>query len=60
MEIGIQELEGKILRVYPARVKFRGFPRASTQQGYDRLTQYMSENIKDLMNETQGEDGKNQ
>ena len=41
------------LRVYPARVKFRGFADKSTRNAYKKLTKWTSENIKDLVKESE-------
>ncbi len=40
-----------IIRVYPARVKFRGFDIKSTSEAYEKISVYMSENSKDLLKE---------
>ena len=42
---------GKILRVYPARVKFRGFDEKSTEKAYLRITEYMNNNSSVLLDE---------
>ncbi len=34
--------------MYPARVKFRGFDQKSTSEGYEKITKYLKENIKEL------------
>jgi len=43
---------GKLLDVYPAKVKFRGFDDKTEEDGYLRLTNYMSKNggrlVKDI------------
>ena len=40
-------------RVYPARVKFRGFADRSTRNAYRKLTKWTSENIEDLVKESE-------
>ena len=45
--------DGKVLEVYPARVKFRGFDNDSTDKSYEKVTKYMKANIDDLMNDLQ-------
>ena len=42
---------GKILRVYPARVKFRGFDEKSTEKAYLQITEYMNNNSSVLLDE---------
>ena len=41
--------KGGMLRAAPERVNFRGFPPESVKKAYLRMTQYMLENAKDLM-----------
>jgi len=43
--------DGIIKDVYPARVKFRGFDNNSVSKSYVKITEYMNENIKELMDE---------
>lgn len=45
--------DGRPPRVYPARVKFRGFSDRSTRNAYRKLTKWTSENIKDLVKESE-------
>ena len=45
------DAEGKITEVYPARVKFRGFPESTTRRGYIKLSEYLKENIDDIASE---------
>lgn len=42
---------GKIINVYPARVKYRGFDMKSTENGYIKVSEYMDENSKKLLEE---------
>lgn len=42
----------KILNVYPARVKFRGFDNKTTSEGCEKVTEYLKENIDELLEET--------
>ncbi len=42
----------EIQRVYPARVRFRGFSEEKNSQGYVRLSQFMSENHLDILEES--------
>jgi len=44
--------EEDIINVYPARVKFRGFDGESNTQGYIKVSEYLSKNIKDLLKES--------
>jgi len=43
----------KIIDVYPARVKFRGFAEKNTTDAYIKLTKYMLENAEELNKEVQ-------
>lgn len=46
------EIENEeIKNVYPARVKFRGFDNESTSEAYVNVTNYLSDNIKELQEE---------
>lgn len=38
----------EIIKVYPARVKFRGFDEKSTSDAYVKITSYLKENINQL------------
>ena len=42
---------GKIINAYPARVKYRGFDMKSTENGYIKVSEYMDENSKELLEE---------
>ena len=41
----------KIKRVYPARVKFRGFDSTSNTNGYIGLSEYLKDNVDELLKE---------
>ena len=41
----------EIINVYPARVKYRGFDMKSTENGYIKVSEYMNENSKELLEE---------
>ena len=43
--------KGKVIEVYPARVKFRGFDEKSTSEAYVSITKYMKSNVKALEKE---------
>jgi hypothetical protein len=43
------EEAGTITKVYPARVKFRGFDLKSNDLGYQKVSEYMKENA-DILN----------
>jgi len=48
----VAELEDeKIKRVYPARVKFRGFIEKINTEGYQKVSKYLKENIEELERE---------
>lgn len=44
---------GEVLRVYPARVKFRGFPEEVNTSGYIELAQYMKANAEEICKEAE-------
>lgn len=41
----------EIINVYPARVKYRGFDMKSTENGYIKVSEYINENSKELLEE---------
>ena len=43
----------EIARVYPARVKFRGFGEKQIEDGYKNISKYMEENAKELRIESE-------
>lgn len=43
---------GEITDCYPARVKFRGFGEKQIVEGYQKVSQFMMENAKDLYKES--------
>lgn len=45
--------DGKVIRAYPARVKFRGFEEKNNTEGYIKVSQYMKENVNDLLEEAE-------
>lgn len=48
----IDEFSGEVLKVYPGRVKFRGFNNESNTKGYINVSRYLSENAGDLLDES--------
>lgn len=42
----------KAIRVYPARVKFRGFAEEINTDGYQKISEYMKRNSDELHNES--------
>lgn len=44
--------DDEIVEVYPARVKFRGFGESNNTLGYQRVTQYLKDNVDELFVET--------
>ena len=49
----VVEMEhGKISRAYPARVKYRGFPAEYNDNGYQKVSKYLRENIDEIEKET--------
>ena len=45
--------DGEITDVYPARVKFRGFPEEINTKGYIELTKYLRDNADTLVDEAE-------
>lgn len=43
----------KVIRAYPARVKFRGFDEESTDAGYKKVSEYLKNESEQLYKETQ-------
>ena len=46
------EEDGSISNAYPARVKFRGFDVGTNDKGYKKVSQYLKDNVEDLVKET--------
>lgn len=44
---------GEITKVYPARVKFRGFGEGNNSMGYQQVTKYMVDNAEELLRESE-------
>lgn len=44
---------GEITDAYPVRVKFRGFGEKNNTEGYIKVSQYMKENVSDLLEEAE-------
>lgn len=42
---------GNIIRVYPARCKFRGFSESTNTEGYQKISKYMLDNAEELFKE---------
>lgn len=47
----VVDRDDKIIEVYPARVKYRGFSEKDTENSYIKIAKYMDENSKDLLDE---------
>lgn len=43
--------DNKIISVYPARTKFRGFDNKSVEENYIKVSEYINENSKILLEE---------
>lgn len=43
--------DGDISEVYPARVKFRGFGEKNNADGYIKVSEYLNNNIADILDE---------
>ena len=46
---------GEVVRVYPARCKFRGFSAATETEGFHRLTRHLNDEMLTLLHETKPE-----
>lgn len=47
--------DGKIMRCYPTRCKFRGFDGDCVSKSYVNVSKWMKENAEDLLIEAEGE-----
>lgn len=45
--------DGEIVNAYPARVKFRGFGEKYNTDGYIKVSKFMKENAKSLLEESE-------
>ena len=45
----------EIKEVFPARVRYRGFPESTNTKGYINVSKYLNGNSKDLLNEAEEE-----
>ena len=48
--------DGKVIDAYPARVKFRGFSESSNTTGYKKVSKYLNDNAKRLLEEALEDD----
>ena len=48
LAIVLEVKEEEIINVYPARVRYRGFPSDIEEKGYTQVTNYLSKNITKL------------
>jgi hypothetical protein len=44
--------DNKLIEVYPTRVKFRGFDDKMVTEGYQKVSEYLKDNIDDLLQES--------
>lgn len=51
MAIAIDFDDEKAVRVYPARVKYRGFDEKTNDKGYYNVSKYLADNAKTLLSE---------
>ena len=51
--ITIKMEDDKVIDVYPTRVKFRGFGEKNNTEGYIKVSQYMKENVSELLEEAE-------
>ena len=51
--ITVKMEDGKVINAYPARVKFRGFGEKNNTEGYIKVSQYMKENVSELLEEAE-------
>lgn len=47
------EDDGSVSKVYPARVKFRGFTEQINSDGYIKVSNYLKDNADDLVEESE-------
>ncbi|WP_078125670.1 hypothetical protein [Leptospira alexanderi] len=45
--------ENKVITVYPARVKFRGFSEKGTSKAFKKVTTYLQDSIEELKKEVE-------
>ncbi len=45
--------DGKVINVFPARVKFRGFDEKSETEGFIGISKYLEENITEIRKESE-------
>jgi hypothetical protein len=46
------EDDGSISNAYPARVKFRGFGEKQNEQGYQKVSKFLKDNIEEIEKES--------
>ena len=51
--IVVEMYDDKVVNVYPARVKYRGFEEKNNTEGYIKVSQYMKENVSELLEEAE-------
>jgi len=51
VEVDDKDIDGPVIRCYPARVKFRGFDEESTSKAYAQISRYMKDNAEQLEKE---------
>lgn len=49
------EDDTELTAVYPARTKYRGFSEMDTMDGYKKVTEYLKENVDELLEEARDE-----
>ncbi len=49
----ISDEDGSIVKVFPARVKFRGFKEKSVEEAYKKITDYMENTVVELQEDIQ-------
>lgn len=42
----------KVVNVYPARVKYRGFAEQNNTEGYIKVSQYLKDNVDNILKES--------
>ena len=45
--------DNAVVEIYPARVQYRGFGRESEEAGFTKVTKFMHDNAKDLLDESE-------
>lgn len=50
--VNIDNKTKKVIDAYPARVKYRGFDKKNNTEGYIKISEYLKDNIEELVSES--------